>query len=130
MPMKPRVVVAVLLLSIAGCERLYPNKPLPNKVRNDQLYTYHDRSDRASSDPLIIMSFSGGGMRAAALAYSVRDELAGYTYVAANGRRRSLLDDVQIVSSTSGGSVTAAYFALHGDGNRQEQLRPFVKDFI
>jgi NTE family protein len=83
-----------------------------------------------ATDPFIVMSFSGGGMRATALAYSVLDELGTYSYVAANGERRTLLDDVQIVSSTSGGSVTAAYFALHGDKDRREQLRPLVTDFI
>ena len=118
------------LVTLAACARQYPNRPLPDSVGNGQLYTYHDRADRAANDPFVVMSFSGGGVRATALAYSVLDELGKYYYVAANGEYRSLLDDVQIVSSTSGGSVTAAYFALHGDKDRREQLHPLVTDFI
>jgi NTE family protein len=125
-----RRIALLALVMLAACVRLYPNRLLPDSVSNGQLYTYHDRADRAANDPFVVMSFSGGGVRATALAYSVLDELGKYTYVAANGKSRSLLDDVQIVSSTSGGSVTAAYFALHGDKDRREQLRPLFTDFI
>jgi NTE family protein len=125
-----RSLAVIALVALSACARQYPNRPLPDRVGNASRYTFHDRPDRAPGDPFVVMSFSGGGVRATALAYSVLDELGKYSYVAANGARRSLLDDVQVVSSTSGGSVTAAYFALHGDGNRREQLRPLVTDFI
>jgi NTE family protein len=61
---------------------------------------------------LMFLTFSGGGIRAAALAYGTLlalSELDG-----ANPDSKSLLDDVDLVSSVSGGSVTAAWLALKG----------------
>jgi NTE family protein len=57
-----------------------------------------------------MLSFSGGGTRAAALAYGVLQHLAR-TPIAGG---RSLLDEVDVISSVSGGSFTAAFFALNG----------------
>jgi NTE family protein len=63
--------------------------------------------------PLVLVAISGGGSRAAALGWVVLRELAGFRYVS-DGKTRSLADDVAVVSSVSGGSVIAAYFALYG----------------
>jgi NTE family protein len=57
---------------------------------------------------------SGGGTRAAALAYGVLEELYRTTYTAADGSQHSLLDEVEVISSVSGGSFTAAHYAVHG----------------
>ena len=62
------------------------------------------------SDNTIFITFSGGGMRAAALSYGVLKALKAQTL--ANGNR--LIYEVDLVSSVSGGSVTAAYWALKG----------------
>ncbi len=59
------------------------------------------------------MAFSGGGSRAAALALAVLQQLRGVTYTR-NGKTERLIDRVQVVSSVSGGSVTAAYYGLYG----------------
>ena len=61
-----------------------------------------------------MLAFSGGGTRAAALAYGVLQELRDTTVVI-DGRERSLLDEVDLVSSVSGGSFTSAYYALYGE---------------
>jgi NTE family protein len=74
------------------------------------------------SDPTIVLAFSGGGSRAAALSLSVLDELARYSYVRHDGSRVRLIDQVKIVSSVSGGSVTAAWFGLVGP-ERMDELR-------
>lgn len=73
-----------------------------------------DQGDR-SSDILFILSFSGGGTRAAAMAYGVLEELRD-TGISVDNRQRRLLDEVDYISSVSGGSFAAAYFGLHGDG--------------
>jgi NTE family protein len=58
--------------------------------------------------------FSGGGTRASALAYGVLKELAATT-VTIDGVQVRLLDEVDMISSVSGGSFTAAYYGLYGE---------------
>jgi NTE family protein len=67
-----------------------------------------------SSESVAILAFSGGGTRAAALAYGVLKELRDTPTPHSQGKRR-LLDEVSHVSAVSGGSFTAAYYGLHGD---------------
>jgi NTE family protein len=60
----------------------------------------------------VILAFSGGGTRATALAQGVLREMGA---TPAPGRSDlSLLDAVDMVSSTSGGSVAASNFVLYG----------------
>ncbi|HMB59813.1 MAG TPA: patatin-like phospholipase family protein [Xanthomonadales bacterium] len=81
-------------------------------------------SDR-SDDIAFLVTFSGGGTRAAAMAYGVLDELRK-TEVSINGKPTRLLDEVDHISSVSGGSFTAAYYGLHGDG----LFETFEDDFL
>ena len=77
-----------------------------------------------SAETAIGLSFSGGGTRASAFAFGVLQEL-GRTD-ARTASRSSLIDQVSLVSGVSGGSVTAAYFALHG----RETLGNFRQKFL
>lgn len=65
-------------------------------------------------DLSISLSFSGGGTRAAALAYGVLREMAN-TPITVNGQPRRIIDMVSSISAVSGGSVTALYYGLYGD---------------
>ena len=67
-----------------------------------------------SNDLSLMLTFSGGGTRAAALAYGVLLELRDTT-VEVDGKRHRLLDEIDIISSVSGGSFTSAYYGLFGD---------------
>lgn len=67
-----------------------------------------------SNETTVVLAFSGGGSRAAALAYGVLDGLR-QTHINIDGGSRRLLDEVDAISSVSGGSFTAAYFGLYGD---------------
>ncbi|PMM49030.1 patatin-like phospholipase family protein [Vibrio splendidus] len=62
----------------------------------------------------LILSFSGGGTRAAALSYGVLQALRD-TNIDIDGETINLLEEVDIISSVSGGSFTAAYYGLYGD---------------
>ena len=93
-------------------------------VENTAITDLHDpteysiRSHKASDtnhDLALNLAFSGGGTRAAAFAYGVMLELRD-TQVTINGETGSMLDQVDSISSVSGGSFTAAYYGLHGDG--------------
>ena len=62
-------------------------------------------------DDLIILALSGGGARAASFHLGVLNGL--HEMQGADGR--PLTDHIALISSVSGGSVLAAYYALHGD---------------
>jgi NTE family protein len=87
-----------------------------------------------SKELLVFMGFSGGGARAAALAYGVLQQLAETHITTSTGSRR-LLDEIDVISSVSGGSFTNAYFGLFGDGifddfKENMLLRPIEDDLI
>jgi len=66
-------------------------------------------------DVFVCLAFSGGGTRAAALAYGVLEVLRDTPIVRPkDGKAESLLDEVDCISSVSGGSFTTAYFGLFG----------------
>ena len=67
-----------------------------------------------AADFVFILAFSGGGTRAAAMAYGVLEELRD-TPVLIDGQQGRLLDEVTHISSVSGGSFTSAYYGLYGD---------------
>ena len=74
---------------------------------------------------LLLLAFSGGGTRAAAFSYGVLQELRDTVY-GPNGSMR-LLDEVDGISSVSGGSFTAAYYGLFGDQLFEDYEQTFLK---
>jgi NTE family protein len=90
------------------------NDPL-TEYNPDSGYKGKNTGIKESSDELLfLLTFSGGGMRASALSYGVLEELAG-TEILIDGKKIRLLDEVDIISSVSGGSFTSAYYGLFGD---------------
>jgi NTE family protein len=79
-----------------------------------------------SSDLLVLVGFSGGGTRAAAFAYGVLKTLAD-TEVMTDKGQRSLLHEVDAISSVSGGSFTSAYYGLRGDKIFEEFEERFLR---
>jgi hypothetical protein len=70
--------------------------------------------DNNTNDLFVILAFSGGGTRAAAFSFGVMEGLRETKYQAPAGQR-ALLEDVDVISSVSGGSFTAAYYGLFRD---------------
>jgi NTE family protein len=104
------------LLLLSGCASygVIDNKPLSEST-SAQTYSIAGVSERAGSvDIDLTLAFSGGGTRAAALAYGVLEELRDTTVVI-DGQPRRLLDEVDYISSVSGGSFTSAYYGLYGE---------------
>ena len=124
-----RIIVLVLVaLTLAGCasrpvnERLTqvdpkagyrPHLLIPKRIDND-------------SGTLFVLAFSGGGTRAAALSYGVLDELRR-TDIVVHGKRRRLVDEVDVITGVSGGSFTALAYALYGDRLFAEYEQRFLK---
>lgn len=106
---------AAFLVLLAGCAHYPVNDRLDAHDPDSGYRLEHLRDPGNSGSLLLVLTFSGGGTRAAALAYGVMEELAA-TQVQWEGRRKRLLDEADIISSVSGGSYTAAYFALYRDG--------------
>lgn len=106
------LLTACALLS--GCASFTPNPPL-QQYSPESGYRFERLEPQSNSDSLfVILSFSGGGTRAAALSFGVMEALRD-TYIEWQGRRVRLLDEVDVISSISGGSFPAAYYALFGD---------------
>lgn len=70
---------------------------------------YPDNHIDFDDSTLMVVTMSGGGMRAAALSQGVLEALDAVPH-----KGGTLLDEIDIVSSTSGGSATAANLVLHG----------------
>lgn len=75
---------------------------------------------------LFVLSFSGGGTRAAALSYGVLEELRRVEIVV-DGQSRRLIDEVDVITGVSGGSFTALSYALYGERLFDEYEQRFLK---
>ena len=62
---------------------------------------------------LLIVTFSGGGSRAASLGYGVLEQFKN-TPVRSTEKGDTLLDNIDVVYGVSGGAVLAGYFSLEG----------------
>ncbi|MBU0973055.1 MAG: patatin-like phospholipase family protein [Proteobacteria bacterium] len=108
------ISIVFWFLVAAGCAH-YPVNPELDTVNLDDGYRYHVvRREHDPEKPFVILAFSGGGTRAAAFSFGLLQELDRIFYTV-DGQARALLDDVEIISSVSGGSFTAAYYALFRD---------------
>ena len=114
------VAFACIAFFSSGCASTYRpsvNEPLePLSAARDAIPVQPSAQSLAtnSSSLMLIVSFSGGGTRAAALSYGVLDKLRS-TKIKWDGRDTTLLNEIDLVSAVSGGSITAAYFAAFGD---------------
>ena len=120
---------SVLALFVSGCASfgVIENHIIPSTKSGKSVYSVDAFSHRLSGkDTAIILAFSGGGTRAAALSYGVLAEL-NETFIDPDNTNKSLLDDVAIISSVSGGSFTAAYYGLHGEKIFEEFESRFLK---
>ena len=113
-------VVASAVLGLSACSSVqYPvNAPLTSAsmaAPSANRYTLKQPFHAAGDEELaIVLTFSGGGSRAAALAFGVVEELARHE-IQWHGKRERLIDEVDIVYGVSGGSILAAFWALRGD---------------
>ena len=101
------LLAALTLLSGCGV------KPTDYPLAAGQANQVQAPLDVDPDHPFVVMTFSGGGSRAAALAAAVVRRLNDLHYTA-GGESRALSQDIAVVSSVSGGSVYAADLGLNG----------------
>jgi NTE family protein len=73
-----------------------------------------EQQTRNDPETLLLLAFSGGGTRAAALSYGVLEALRQVP-VSVAGHRGPLLHQVDAISGVSGGSFTALGYGLYGE---------------
>jgi NTE family protein len=115
-------------LVLAGCASRPINEPItqvdPKSGYRPYLLIPKRQNNELST--LFVLSFSGGGTRAAAFSYGVLEELRR-TEIDVNGQRRRLIDEVDVITGVSGGSFTALSYALYGDRLFSEYEERFLK---
>jgi NTE family protein len=128
-----RAVLAFNVFSLLACAHTTNVSLCPNvssgeaqSCAYDPHHGYRFMPEGQDRDTLIVLTFSGGGIRASALAFGTLQALQRLPGLRGNG---SLLDEVDIISSVSGGSVTAAWYGLKGQGGLagDEQQNSFVR---
>ena len=121
------LLAAAILLLLGGCATRPINPPITQFVP-DRGYQYSTRI-RHSRDPqnLVILAFSGGGMRAAAFSYGVLETLRRTEIIGPSSTKFRLLDQVDIIMGVSGGSFTALAYGLYGERLFDEYETRFLK---
>jgi NTE family protein len=122
------VVYLLVAVVLAGCASRPINEPIARADPKAGYRPYLLLPKRQNNDPhtLFVLSFSGGGTRAAAFSYGVLEELRR-TEIVVNGQRRRLIDEVDLITGVSGGSFTALAYALYGDRLFSEYEQRFLK---
>lgn len=126
--MLKRIILGFVVLSLAGCSSygVIENAPLQGASASSA-YSLKNRIGRqGSGDISLMLAFSGGGTRAAALALGVLEELRD-TRILIDGVSQRVLDEVDVISSVSGGSFTSAYFGLYGERVFEDFEQEFLK---
>ncbi len=125
-PVRAGHIIACAALLVA-CSQIIHNEPInqPLPIGAKEAAALGRDVDTYFDDTVIALSFSGGGMRAAAFSYGV---LGGFdeTQVATPSRTVSLLDRVDFVTGVSGGAVLAAYYGL----KRRKAMADFKQRFL
>lgn len=125
-----RVTVrSLLLLAVAALLAACAGQPINTKLGafdGTSGYRYRNLTSEGNADDLlVILAFSGGGTRAAAFSFGVMEGLNDTKYRGPKGER-ALLEDVDVISSVSGGSFTAAYYGLF----RKDFFKEFPDAFL
>lgn len=105
------IFACAVFFAAQGCAH-YPVNDPKGDDQQTKTYRFSPQPEGNNTDSLFVcLAFSGGGTRAAALSYGVLEKLKT-TRITWKGVEKSLLEEVDCISSISGGSFTAAYYGL------------------
>ena len=114
------------MLAACASTAHYPVNPASVEYNPSKEYRLGNLDRGDTSDSLaLVMAFSGGGTRAAALAHGVLEEMAE-TPIEWEGKKHALINEIDSISAVSGGSITAAHYALRQERHFEE----FPKQFL
>jgi len=131
------IFILPILLMLISCASQYPLNPKTAVIRQ-AIVPEAEKGKLSSmqrSDPmLMLLAFSGGGTRAAAMSYGILEALERVDVpvqaiekdAPPSDKKHTLLDEVDIISSVSGGSFTASYYGLHG----KNIFKSYREDFL
>jgi NTE family protein len=119
---KPAIILYIVvgLLALSSCTAQYPLNLKVDVAARPDFHSGKFSSWDDSDALLLILAFSGGGTRAAALSYGTLEalqniELQGPRVLSEIDKPpQTMLDKVSLITAVSGGSFTAAYYGLHG----------------
>jgi NTE family protein len=121
--MRKSSCVFALALLFAGCTYVPINPELKHPTDLTTGYRWATTTiPKRQSSTLVILTFSGGGTRAAGLSYGVLQQLDA----TAMPDKRKLLDYVDVISSVSGGSFTSMDYGMRG----RKMLADFEPKFL
>lgn len=124
--LRPALVTGSLVLQavlLSACATRFDNEP-QNRPITPEFIAQSAQARGIVGANTIGLSLSGGGLRAAAFSFGVLQALT-----AAGDPAADLFGDLTFMSSVSGGSLTAAYMALHGrDGMQHFRARVLDAD--
>ncbi len=118
-----RALAAAVAAAFLACAH-YPVNPELKQAPNPGYGYRWATTDIPTGDnsTFVILTFSGGGTRAAGFSFGVLNQLD--TVNMPDGKK--LLDHVNVISSVSGGSFTSMYYGLRGRGG----FKTFDSDFL
>ncbi len=121
------IVFTLVAALLAACASRPVNPPLEAFDRRAG-YRLENRPERPGNDPatVVVLAFSGGGMRAAAFSFGVLEELRRIE-VTIDGKPTRLLDQVDLITGVSGGSFTALAYGLYGEKLFDDYVTRFLE---
>lgn len=129
-----RIAAGAALLLLPACgANVYMNEPLsaeklaaaPHGLISGGGYRFSGMHGKGVPSTLVAATFSGGGKRSSAFSYGILRGLRDFE-LEIDGRRTTLLQELDLISSVSGGTFTAAYYGLH----REKIFTDYERDFL
>lgn len=120
-PLASVMFVSGVLLGCASIQNAPVNLPGSDPLADRGKIGFGETTSH--EDTVVGLSFSGGGTRAAAFSFGVLQEMER---IPVRGAQGSMIDRVEFISGVSGGSVTAAYYALR----KRAALADFRERFL
>ncbi len=125
----PWICGIVFCMVTTGCAHYPINQPLRQSDPQGGYRAKNFKHVGIDDHTLVMLTFSGGGTRAAAFSYGVLEALRD-TEISIHGSKKRMLDEVDFISGVSGGSFTAAYYGLFGDRIFEDFESRFLKKNI